>query len=245
MAAAIRYGSAREAAHAVRDELVAQGRKPMSVRPYSFQRPDTSVWWTFPSSDWPAYQHAKLFFDPPEKSAGLVFCGLYVEKGLDPKVASVVPAGGKKYLMDRKWLWHRLLADLGSPTFHSACSAVSVAVDSPLLVEVQSSYVLDRDESDDDEFAPSGERDVVVFEVTGKSELRLHETPDLPVRILNGLAKSTTLAALAESLRSLPRGDFAWVDFFVGSNYEVGRFDGWDASELWSKALSAWEPWFG
>ena len=150
MATRIRYGSAKDVAHAVRDELTARGREPLTARPYQYQRPDASDYWVIPSSDWPAYPHGKLVFTTPEPPSKEMFCGLYVEKGLDPKVAAVAPGGSSRRIMPPGWRWHAVIADLGTPKFEAACAAASRDAGPPLLIEVDSHCMFDAGDFDDD-----------------------------------------------------------------------------------------------
>lgn len=80
----------------------------------------------------------------------------------------------------------------------------------------------------------------------GSGGIRLDGPAELPAGILSESARSTTLVELAAALRVLPRGEFAWVDFHIGSLFqtESAAKGGWNASDLWEKALSEWRPWF-
>ncbi len=97
-----------------------------SPRPYNHFSPDNTLWWLVPSTEWPAFKYAKLFFlsrpeDLPIGTSG-VYCGLYVEKGLNIKVKEFYP---KELIQTALWDWERITRRLAVdfpdvPTPHSS-----------------------------------------------------------------------------------------------------------------------------
>lgn len=77
----------------------------LTARPWNRFEPLNTEWWLIPSTEWPAYRHGKFFFKTRNKDRDL-YCGLFVEKGLDPSIAVAFPTG-KRLVMDNTWTWHR------------------------------------------------------------------------------------------------------------------------------------------
>jgi hypothetical protein len=98
------YRNANTLAHAVNN---AVGER-YSPRPYNRFSPDDTVWWLVPSTDWPAFRYAKLFFDsrPEDVPGGAkgIYCGVNVEKGLSLKVKDFYP---NELIQSFQWAWER------------------------------------------------------------------------------------------------------------------------------------------
>ncbi len=127
----IKYHNARQAAYAVHEELVREGRRPLSARPWNKYDPDNTLWWLVPSTDWPAYKHGKMFFCQKRASKGHLFCGLHIEKGFDPIVESAYPfARGRRLIMGSDWVWFDFLSDLDANRVSSTIAQASLSMTS-------------------------------------------------------------------------------------------------------------------
>ena len=116
-----KYPNARLAAYSVQKQLKNQGLDEVSTRPWNRYYPDNTLWWIVPSTEWPAYKHRKLFFSPEHAPTGCLFCGLHIEKGLDPSVAEAYsPGAGQRLVMKEDWTWFRFLTDLNTQRLRSA-----------------------------------------------------------------------------------------------------------------------------
>ncbi len=240
-----KYPNARSLAYALKRVLDSRGMANVTARPWNKFDPDNTFWWLVPHTEWPAYNHGKFFFSPDRAPKGFLFCGLHIEKGLDPKVSEAYPSrAGKRLIMTDDWNWYRFLDDLRSGALHSAVRQASEEIGAPLLIRLEAGYV-----EDPGSFDPQAIRfqwDKVVFSFRDSS-LKV-ETRETPSRLLGDITELRRLEDLAGAIDHMQNAGWFWIDTFIGSLFEraadpVGQ-DAWDAAELWTKALCLWEPWF-
>ena len=240
----LRYPNARSVAYAVKKELDGQGSSLITARPWNRHDPDNTFWWLVPSGDWPAYKHGKIFFSPDRAPRDCLFCGLHVEKGLDPSIAAAYPSGGgKRMIMGDDWTWHEFIEDLNTDSLRSAIKRASEESAEPVVIRFEAGFV-----EDPGSFDPHANRpkwDIVVCETFDNS--LLVKTSDTPSNLLDKVAQSQSFDELASFISQIPNPEWVWLDVFLGSvflkNQEVTSSDTWDAGQLWNKALSIWEPW--
>jgi len=240
----LRYPNARSVAYAVKEELDGQGSSQITARPWNRHDPDNTFWWLVPSGDWPAYKHGKIFFSPDRAPRDCLFCGLHVEKGLDPSIAAAYPSGGgKRMIMGDDWTWHEFIEDLNTDSLRSAIKRASEESAEPVVIRFEAGFV-----EDPGSFDPHANRpkwDIVVCETFDNS--LLVKTSDTPSNLLDKVAQSQSFDELASFISAIPNPEWVWLDVFLGSvflkNQEVTSPDTWDAGQLWNKALSIWEPW--
>lgn len=85
----------------------------LSPRPWNRFEPEISRWWLVPSTDWPAYHHGKLSFDPKDEKASILYCGFDVEKGFGSIVAQAYSSTrSRNLIMGNSWTWYRFVTDL-------------------------------------------------------------------------------------------------------------------------------------
>ena len=241
----IRYPNARLAAYSVQKYLKKEGWQQLSTRPWNRYDPDNTLWWIIPSAEWPAYKHGKLFFSPERAPTGCLFCGLHVEKGLDPSIAGAYSAGaGQRLIMKENWTWFEFLTDLGSENLCSTIMSASEAANSPVTLRFEAGFVDDPGLFDPQ--APRPKWDTIIFESSGTNlDIKSCETPS---RLLTKLENIKSLGDLESSISSIPNSNWVWLDTFIGfmfiKNTGNDPYTSWDSEELWTKILSLWEPWF-
>jgi hypothetical protein len=245
MTISVRYPNARSAAYAVKRVLDSRGIKNVTARPWNMYEPDITFWWLVPRTQWPAYNLGKLFFSPDRAPEGFLFCGLHIEKGLDPSVSEVYPSrAGKRLIMASDWTWNRCLDDLKSGAFEPTIQQISKEIGELVFIRLEAGYV-----EDPGSFDPQAKRfkwDKIIFSSRDGS-LKM-ETSETPSRFLGDISKLQRLADLAKAINDMHNAGWFWIDVFVGGLFEraadpVGK-GAWDAAELWTKALCIWEPWF-
>jgi len=207
--------------------------------------PDTTFWWLVPSTDWPAYKHGKLFFSPDRAPSGTLFCGLHVEKGLDPSVGGVYPsAAGQRLIMKNDWTWFRFLADLQSHAVGAAIANCAKSTGSVIILWVEAQFV--DDPAAFDPYGAHFQKDIVNFDATS-SALKVTRA-ETPADLLAHATKSENTMELATCLRTIADVEWVWLDVFIGATFVTPAVapsvDPWNAAQLWTNALKAWTPWF-
>lgn len=233
--------TAQDLARAIRGH-----RKPdLTPRPWQIQRPAETLWWLVPSADWPAYRHGKFVFasakDSPRRSIlgvddGMIhvdklFAGVNIEKGFGPVATEVDPRLRRKpdQLIDRGWVWYRLVGETGPTRFARELRDVSSRTTVHLYVVA--TYVHDRDSESEPE------RDVIVFASSGTG-IRPVLTNRLPIGVLQQCTAAADFPSLAEQLRRVDA--YHWVDLYAGTYVAPGDVD---VARLFKDVLSHFEPW--
>jgi hypothetical protein len=217
----------------------------LTARPWNRFEPENTEWWLVPSTDWPAYRHGKFFFKERNENRDL-YCGLFVEKGLDPSIAVAYPSG-KRLVMDDDWTWHRLLSDMASGQLRGATLEVIQRTGRPLLVLVDGGFVEDPASYDPD--APPMDWNYLSFRTDG-AELE-HISSDLTGTQFAEIAGCSTLADIAGAIVQMSHLEWTWIDVHLGAELEMAPSeydpqylsDAWDAAELWDRCLAPWQRW--
>jgi hypothetical protein len=242
------YPNTQSAAYAMRDWINDGHRlaKRLTARPWNFYEPTNTDWWLIPSTEWPAYRHAKLFFRAREANR-VLYTGFYVEKGLSPRVAAAYPTG-KKLIMQSDWTWHVFFEQLAGAGVTSTITSLATHSESSVRIELFAHLV--EDPGSYDPYAPPMDYSRVAFDTWGDS-LTLVDSV-LQGKMFAQVVESKTLSALTQALAYFPDADWTWVNLSLGIRLEMAPLvldghslpaDAWDASAIWEKCLQPWKPW--
>jgi len=217
----------------------------LTARPWNRFEPINTEWWLIPSTAWPAYRHGKFFFRAQNDNRDL-YCGLFVEKGLDPSVAVAFPTG-KRLVMDSGWTWHRLLAEIESGSLERTIQEIVERSGRSLLLDIDGGFVEDPSSYDPD--APPMDWNRIVFE-SDSTGLR-YVSSKFKGDQFTHLAECGGLSELARAIHRIPHLEWTWIDFHVGLGLDLAPLEhdpqyasgSWDASEMWERCLSPWRPW--
>jgi hypothetical protein len=87
------------------EEIKSLAGVKLYAKPYNRFMPDDSVWWLIPSNEYPAYKYGKLFFETRDNS---IFCGYYLEKGVNTKDGSYSDSSQ----IANDWIWNEFMGNL-------------------------------------------------------------------------------------------------------------------------------------
>jgi len=210
-----------------------------------FERENTR-WWLVPSSDWPAYHHGKVSFDPTDKEANVLYCGFDVEKGFAPIVSEAYPSTRQRKLLLRdSWTWHSFMTDLVGGEVDEVVEEVAHRTGQSLILEFRAAYA-----SAPDDFDPQARLGTkIVFEISG-TELAAVGSEGEEWRF-QPVGSCTKLAHLSDCIHSISDLDWIWIDLYFGILVSQGKPDEpvvergelWSGTDLWEKALMPWQPW--
>lgn len=209
----------------------------ISARPWDMYRPEESPWWLIPSGEWPAYRHAKFFFERDPSELAKLRIGLYLEKGLSPRVREAYPsARGSRLIMDSDWAWSGVVSN-------EALTRLTEAVtgESPTDILVEAQNVPDPESFDP--YGPRFTRSRAIFAVTG---INLDPKVDDAPGHLHPIRSAATMEELIKGLRLLSEDPWLWIDLFVYRSYVVDKGGSADAGRhAWRDHLCYLSGWFG
>lgn len=213
-----------------------------TARPWNVHTPGDTLWWLVPSTEWPAYRHAKYVFslakDDPRKylvKSGeairddTIFAGFSVEKGFGAEAAAVDRRLAKRLtsILDDTWAWSRVVRDPGPSQISTVVSASS-----DRLVVAVAAYPV-HDPEDLHKPAP----DALLFSCT-EGELSLEDRNTLPLGVLAEASNVVSIDALLDALGRV--GGFYWVDLHIGTYVRPGSVD---VHRLHADVLSLFVHW--
>jgi hypothetical protein len=240
------YPNTRSAAKSVHRWIQENGIPLMLwARPWNRFEATNTEWWLIPSKEWPAYRHGKYFFSRPWDSH-VMFCGLYVEKGLDPSVAVAFPSG-QKLVMNRHWTWHEVMSEMRSGEFGEAIAQVAQRSRMPVRLSLNGGFVEDPGSYDPE--APPMDWNYVVFESAGEG-IRFISS-EIKGEQFAGLIQCESIADLADALEEMPQSDWMWLNFHFGIKLAMAPLDhdpehiqdAWGPAKLWELCLEPWRRW--
>lgn len=223
--------------HAV-DRVAASQNRILTVRPHNMYDPDRTSWWLVPSTDWPAFQHAKLYFDWQNHDHDALWAGVHVEKGLDPSIAEFAPK--KTWVMKPDWAWHTLVKRLRSGQLEEQVLQLAGQIPVPVHVMVEGSYA--GVPSFDPE-KPKSQSNQYLFALDRDSrQLDLAPAPQTRERGLGDLSKVKSFGDLGRELEMLGKNDWQWIDFTIMIGLRIGDAppspdEAWRDATLWVRFL--------
>jgi hypothetical protein len=131
--------SVRDAAERLGRAARESGAGTFYALPYNHFEPDNTLWWLVPSAENPAYKFGKVALAPgPLARPGDLLVGLYVEKGIGESAADAFrgTARGRRYTMDRTWLWPSFFEALSSERIAEEATSAETKAGCPLTIAI-------------------------------------------------------------------------------------------------------------
>lgn len=122
----VKQCNAWSASNELKDEIKSLGKPEVGIKVWNRYNPEESECWVIPvkSAD-VAYNYGKILFK--KKDDNQMFCGFNFEKGLDPITKYVwTSSKGKRWIMDKSWIWHRFIDDMRSGELRKKVAAVVI-----------------------------------------------------------------------------------------------------------------------
>ncbi len=207
--------STNTVSHRIQDELKRIGFDYFTLRPWNCYRPENTLWWLVPSTEWPAYKYGKIVIFKTDNSDNFRV-GFVFEKGFSTKAGQILSSGkAKKFCTKLDWIWNDMLNDIQSGKFEENLSAISKSLNMPLKILIQVSGINEKEASEGGnadldlsnviEFSYNGSRIECIKEHT-KGEMSRYSSTNSMAGILNMLK--------AEDM------EWFWIDFYVLVDFE-------------------------
>jgi hypothetical protein len=213
------------------------------ARPYNrWKRDESQTWWIVPAPDKSAFQYSKIIVSTAPRLAepDQVFVGLYVEKGVGGALASAGYYPGE-WVLKSTWRWHGVLSDLASGALAPAIANVAHRIGEPIEVRADAHVPVVK-------ASVQPPHDIVAYESLDGVTLTAMRQALLATeqRFLESAARAHTLPELAGSLQTIPGGDSAWINLYVGRALQKSALHGTsalDAQQLADRPLEPFAPW--
>jgi len=211
-----------------------------TARPWNRYIPENTMWLLIPNTDWPAYRYGKYSFWADEDH---IWCGLYVEKGLSPKLSGLYKF---KIIMNDDWVWNKFVKSMYLGELDNSINALIKQINKPIHFFIEGSFVDDIQVFDPEK----DERDIKFHFIIDEKGTRVVEKNKnrFVVDGLNNLEKISMISEVPDILAQNKEIDWMWFDFYVmvsflkqsDSNYNSYIIDEFD---LCKKLLEPLEKW--
>ncbi len=190
-------------------ELGERGAK-LYPRPYRRYSPQESEWWLKPTTENPGYRYGKIALLPVD---GRLLVGLCVEKGFGATVAQVEPAVvSRGWLVDRSWLWYTALSDICQGRLATAAQEVRFRSGLATVALVRTYRLVTGDTPGTVAVSPPLAELRWVLDNGSLAQMELRPETELS----NHLHATSSLAVLADRLKTIPDADWLWFDVYMG-----------------------------
>ena len=241
------FNSRREASSTIGNTAKQRGIQ-LFERPWNFYEPDNTAWWLIPSTEWPAYRHGKFFFDEVEGHSNILLCGVYIEKGIGSELRGVYSsASGRRCIMQTDWAWFRLLHNFRHGKVEALITKLSNDINSPVEVQIESSYVSDPQSFDPYEVSLG--HDSYRFELQRQSNALTLVESKITAHLSDILSNVGTISDLSGVLDELNKNPWLWVDVFIALQFhtlppsDLALDDIWNSNAVWDRFLCNFLPW--
>jgi hypothetical protein len=190
------------------EELKLNNYNNFTLRPFNYFKPESTLWWIVPSTEWPSYKYGKLtvFIEN-----GKYQVGMHIEKGVNGAASQMLTSKSEeKFIMKTEWLWNTLIEDIKSGVFGESLTRINESTGKDLIINIQASGISDRD-SRVEMFDGLELDNTISYEF--KSD-RLSSDKDNNKGILKKYSNIDTSEKLAEIFDD-SKLDWFWIDFFV------------------------------
>ncbi|MBU0648551.1 hypothetical protein KJ969_00360 [Patescibacteria group bacterium] len=215
-------------------------------RPFNRFKPDNTMWWLTPTTEWPAYKYGKLFFQsrPERMPAGKegIYTGFNIEKGLSLRVANFYH---NSLIMKGDWLWDEFIGSLPEAT---------ISLSGDYILTIVASYIPPEKAN----FSESPESFLAQKESFDGSRVSFEMKPNLTIEAIDKklntsnkdisryfeqkIVTAGNLKSLFSQLLDIPQADWVWVDLYFGIIIPENK-QGITPTSLWKQYLEPWVVW--
>jgi len=216
------------------------------ARPANRFKPDDTLWWLVPSTEFPAYKYGKIFFEKKEKG---MFCGFQIEKGVSTDNETHLPS----LQINRDWLWNEFMEALRNGDSSILKNLAPKKFKSYLVVSAGIVPAFDNTHPEMSEnFKDTFVSSKIEYEIDKNLELHFKEEEFKPndkqekiaEYFKNKLKEETDISKLATKVSNgdMPDFNWSWIDVYFGTYIPVEQND-MTVAELWRDYLEQWVLW--
>ncbi len=125
--------------HEILNALKDSGYEGFTARPWNYFKPETTLWWLVPSTEWPSYKYGKIVLYRTKEGYRI---GFHIEKGISELAGQMLTSkSARKLCIKPEWAWHNFISDLSNGVFENRLKGISESAKLPLRISLQASNV--------------------------------------------------------------------------------------------------------
>lgn len=201
--------------HEILNALKDSGYEGFTARPWNYFKPETTLWWLVPSTEWPSYKYGKLVLYRTKEGYRI---GFHIEKGISELAGQMLTSkSARKLCIKPEWAWHNFISDLSNGIFENRLKGISESAKLPLRISLQASNVTG-------EYDPySGKIEGLETDHTMAFEYENGELKILQDEFKGEMRKFGNIGKLTELISVFQEKDmdWFWIDMFITAEVEI------------------------
>lgn len=210
--------------HEILNALKDSGYEGFTARPWNYFKPETTLWWLVPSTEWPSYKYGKLVLYRTKEGYRI---GFHIEKGISELAGQMLTSkSARKLCIKPEWAWHNFISDLSNGIFENRLKGISESAKLPLRISLQASNVTGEYDPYSEKIEGLETDHTMAFEYENGELKILQDEFKGEMRKFGNIGKLTELISVFQEKDM----DWFWIDMFVTA--EVERFNAPHINEL-------------
>lgn len=207
----------------LKEEMINRYKDVLVARPYNRFKPEETIWWLVPTTDWPAYHLPKIIISKEKDEYCL---GLYVEKGHGYVVATVDESKKiKSSIMDKSWFWDKFCEEIKKED-SKLNKMLEKMIDYKIYVNIELSYVnYNREESMKEGLPLSDFKAGEIKFLINKEDIELISKKPNPenqdiTKLIEVLFECKNLTEVVNQINNFDQIEWTWCDFSIWTELE-------------------------
>lgn len=195
--------------------LKGKGFEGFTARPWNYFKPESTLWWLIPSTEWPAYKYGKLVFFRAKECYRV---GVHIERGISENAGQMLSSKNALKLCTKPdWAWNSLLSDLSNGKFENRLKEISKITDRPLRVSLQASIITSEYDPYSEKIEGLETDHIISFEYSS-GELKVLED-----EMKGEMRKYGYIAKIDDLMDVFQEKDLGWlwIDMFITVDVEI------------------------
>lgn len=200
--------------HNMLKDLKDRGYGGFTARPWNYFKPESTLWWLVPSTEWPSYKYGKLVLFRTKEGYRV---GFHIEKGISEIAGQMLSSKSAQKLCTKPdWAWNDIVSDLSNGAFEDKLKAISDAANMPLRISIQASNVTSEYDPYSEKIEGLETDHIMVFEYSVGELIILQDELKGEMRKYSNVNKLTDFISVFQE-KDL---DWFWIDMFVTADVE-------------------------
>lgn len=201
--------------HEILNALKDSGYEGFTARPWNYFKPETTLWWLVPSTEWPSYKYGKLVLYRTKEGYRI---GFHIEKGISELAGQMLTSkSARKLCIKPEWAWHNFISDLSNGVFENRLKGISESAKLPLRISLQASNVTGEYDPYSEKIEGLETDHTMAFEYENGELKILQDEFKGEMRKYSNIGKLTELISVFQEKDM----DWFWIDMFITAEVEI------------------------